>query len=86
MAESAKRALFAAGEIVTRQGAQAHYLYVLVSGQVDVLVSTEGGGPSDEEGTVEFVARFRQGPAGPEQTHHERARFVRGPRDRKSVV
>ncbi|HEX5100143.1 MAG TPA: mechanosensitive ion channel family protein [Polyangiaceae bacterium] len=43
LAESAKRAPFAAGEMITRQGAQAHYLYVLVSGQVDVLVSTDGG-------------------------------------------
>jgi CRP-like cAMP-binding protein len=43
LAESAKRAPFAAGEVITRQGAQAHYLYVLVSGQADVLVSAEGG-------------------------------------------
>jgi CRP-like cAMP-binding protein len=43
LAESAKRAPFAAGEVITRQGAQAHHLYVLVSGQVDVLVSAEGG-------------------------------------------
>jgi small-conductance mechanosensitive channel/CRP-like cAMP-binding protein len=44
LAESAKRAPFAAGEVITRQGAQAHHLYVLTSGQVDVLVSAEGGG------------------------------------------
>lgn len=43
LAESAKRAPFAAGEIITRQGAQAHYLYVLISGQADVLVSVDGG-------------------------------------------
>ena len=47
------------------------------------VLSTDAGGPGDAEGTVEFVARFREGPDGPEQTHHERARFVRSPRDRR---
>ena len=43
LAESVKRAPFAPGEVVTRQGAQAHWLYVLTSGEVDVLVGSEGG-------------------------------------------
>ncbi len=47
------------------------------------VVATEQGGPADEEGMVEFEARFREGADGPEQTHHERARFVRGPLDRR---
>lgn len=47
------------------------------------VVATEAGGPDDDEGTVEFVARYRQGLDGVEQTHHERARFVRRPRDRR---
>jgi SEC-C motif-containing protein len=47
------------------------------------VLSTDGGGPDDREGTVEFVARFRTGPAGVEQTHHERASFVRSPQDRR---
>src|SRR5258706_10524374 len=47
------------------------------------VVATEGGGQSDDEGEVEFVARFREGLEGPEQTHHERAHFVRGRPDRR---
>jgi SEC-C motif-containing protein len=47
------------------------------------VVATGGGGPSDDEGTVEFVARFRDGPEGEEKRHHEHARFVRGSRDRR---
>ncbi|MCC7139615.1 MAG: SEC-C domain-containing protein [Planctomycetes bacterium] len=47
------------------------------------IVATDRGGPEDDEGTVEFIARFREGPAGQEQAHHEKARFVRGGRDRR---
>jgi SEC-C motif-containing protein len=47
------------------------------------IVSTERGGSSDEDGTVEFKARFREGTDGPEQVHHERARFVRSVKDRR---
>jgi len=43
LVESAKPAPFAPGEVITRQGAQAHWLYVLTSGEVDVLISAEGG-------------------------------------------
>jgi len=39
LAESAKRAPFARGEVITRQGAKANFLYVLTSGEADVLVS-----------------------------------------------
>jgi SEC-C motif-containing protein len=37
--------------------------------------STEKGGPADQEGTVEFIARFRQD--GEEHQHHERSSFHR---------
>jgi SEC-C motif-containing protein len=37
------------------------------------ILSRHAGGPDDDEGEVEFVARFRV--AGKEQRHHERARF-----------
>ena len=37
------------------------------------VLSTRAGGPDDEEGEVEFVARFKV--ADNEQRHHERARF-----------
>jgi len=38
LAESVKRAPFAPGEVITREGAQAHWLYVLTSGEVDVTI------------------------------------------------
>src|SRR6185295_19112812 len=37
------------------------------------IVTTEGGGPKDEIGTVEFVARWKA--KGQELKHHERSRF-----------
>ena len=39
------------------------------------IVSTEAGGPSDDRGKVEFIARFDLG--GVAQVHHERADFAR---------
>ncbi len=39
------------------------------------IVRTEGGGPSDEQGTVEFIARFKV--KGFPQRHHEIGEFVR---------
>ncbi len=45
------------------------------------VLRVEGGGPGDREGSVEFVARYRTGPDGVEQAHHERARFVRRAED-----
>jgi SEC-C motif-containing protein len=39
------------------------------------IVSTEAGGPGDDEGVVEFVARYALD--GVEHTHHERSDFRR---------
>lgn len=39
------------------------------------ILSTEGGGTGEQTGTVEFVARFRQG--GMDQSHHETSNFRR---------
>ncbi|HEX2731371.1 MAG TPA: mechanosensitive ion channel family protein [Polyangiaceae bacterium] len=44
LAEAVKVAPFAAGEVVTRQGAQANWLYVLIQGQVEILIATATGG------------------------------------------
>jgi small-conductance mechanosensitive channel/CRP-like cAMP-binding protein len=44
LAESARSAPFAAGEIITHQGDAAHGLYVLTSGEVDVFVKGAEGG------------------------------------------
>ena len=38
--------------------------------------NTQGGGPDDERGEVEFVARFAD-ENGREHSHHERSSFVR---------
>jgi small-conductance mechanosensitive channel/CRP-like cAMP-binding protein len=45
LADGLRPAPFAAGEVMTRQGAEAHWLYLVVSGQARVLVSTEGAPP-----------------------------------------
>ncbi len=47
------------------------------------ILKTEKGGADDDEGMVEFVARFREGAGGAEQSHHERAHFVRSPSNRR---
>jgi SEC-C motif-containing protein len=39
------------------------------------IISTEAGGPADERGMVEFIARYRQ--EGRDQEHHEVSQFVR---------
>ena len=47
------------------------------------VVSTVRGGEHDDDGTVEFIAKWREGAAGAEQTHHEKAHFVRSPQNRR---
>jgi small-conductance mechanosensitive channel/CRP-like cAMP-binding protein len=42
LAESAKHAPFARGEMITKQGASANWLYVLVAGQAEVRVDRNG--------------------------------------------
>ncbi|MGC4087176.1 MAG: mechanosensitive ion channel family protein [Polyangiaceae bacterium] len=44
LAESAKLAPFVRGEVATRQGAVAHWLYVLSRGEVEVRVASDDGG------------------------------------------
>jgi SEC-C motif-containing protein len=39
------------------------------------IVSTHGGGLSEDAGIVEFIAQFKQG--GRDRQHHERSRFKR---------
>jgi CRP-like cAMP-binding protein/small-conductance mechanosensitive channel len=53
LAETARWSPFSPGEVITRQGAKAHWLYVLVSGRAQVRVESEGG--SDRE-VAELVA------------------------------
>jgi CRP-like cAMP-binding protein/small-conductance mechanosensitive channel len=43
LSESAKAAPFVQGEVVTRQGAKANWLYVLMSGEVEVRVKSTDG-------------------------------------------
>ncbi|HYO97720.1 MAG TPA: mechanosensitive ion channel family protein [Polyangiaceae bacterium] len=43
LARSTRPAPFVQGEVVTRQGAEAHWLYVLVRGDVEVRVATDRG-------------------------------------------
>jgi small-conductance mechanosensitive channel/CRP-like cAMP-binding protein len=44
LAESLHYAPFAAGEVLTRQGAEAHWLYLIVEGRVAVRVAVADGG------------------------------------------
>jgi small-conductance mechanosensitive channel len=44
LAKSVKVAPFASGEVVTKQDAQAHWLYVLTQGQVEIRVNLPDGG------------------------------------------
>jgi small-conductance mechanosensitive channel/CRP-like cAMP-binding protein len=46
LAERLSYAPFARGGIVTRQGTVAHWLYILVAGEVEVWLEQEGGGRS----------------------------------------
>lgn len=43
LAERLRFAPFMKGELMTRQGAEAHWLYILIKGSGEVIVSTEGG-------------------------------------------
>jgi CRP-like cAMP-binding protein len=42
VAEHLKYALFAPGETITKQGAVAHWLYIIISGMAEVRVNIEG--------------------------------------------
>ncbi len=43
VAESLKHALFVKGDVITRQGAVAHWLYIITEGEAEVILETEGG-------------------------------------------
>lgn len=43
MAERLKHALFTKGDILTRQGAVAHWLYILTEGEAEVALESESG-------------------------------------------
>ena len=43
LADSVRPAPFSAGEVITRQGATAHWLYLLTKGRAEILVATANG-------------------------------------------
>ena len=49
---------FTAGETVTKQGAVAHFLYVLASGKVDIIRRPEAGGEAKRVATIEAPSFF----------------------------
>ncbi len=51
-AEGLTFAPFAAGDTITRQGAEAHWLYLLVVGEAEVFVEHDGGGRTPIGGLV----------------------------------
>jgi small-conductance mechanosensitive channel/CRP-like cAMP-binding protein len=44
LAERLKYAPFASGDIISRQGAIAHWLYIIINGEAEVYLETPGGG------------------------------------------
>jgi len=53
LADAVRRAPFTAGEIITRQGANAHWLYILTEGEAEVRIATPEG---DERKVAELSA------------------------------
>jgi small-conductance mechanosensitive channel/CRP-like cAMP-binding protein len=49
---------FTAGETVTKQGAVAHFLYVLAAGKVEIRRHPEDGGPPKKVATIEAPSFF----------------------------
>ncbi|MGQ0628957.1 MAG: cyclic nucleotide-binding domain-containing protein [Phycisphaerales bacterium] len=43
LAERLRRVEFARGEVITRQGAEAHWLYILAAGRAEAFLATEDG-------------------------------------------
>jgi small-conductance mechanosensitive channel/CRP-like cAMP-binding protein len=56
LAAAVNQALYVPGEIITRQGAVAHWLYILASGSVEVRTNVDPDGPGGEPGYPVFVA------------------------------
>jgi CRP-like cAMP-binding protein len=52
VAAGLKFAPFSGGEAMTRQGAEAHWLYLIVRGQAEVRVSVDGGASSERVATL----------------------------------
>jgi small-conductance mechanosensitive channel/CRP-like cAMP-binding protein len=53
LAESVRVAPFSAGEVITRQGSPAHWLYILTKGKAEVRLS---GGTGEEKRVAELIA------------------------------
>jgi small-conductance mechanosensitive channel/CRP-like cAMP-binding protein len=58
LADGLVRVTYAAGEIVTRQGAVAHWLYILTKGEADVKVRVDHDGAGPEPAVIKQVAHI----------------------------
>jgi small-conductance mechanosensitive channel/CRP-like cAMP-binding protein len=58
MADHLRYAPFAAGETCTKQGAVAHWLYILTSGKVEIRRHVEGGSHAKTLATIEAPGMF----------------------------
>jgi small-conductance mechanosensitive channel len=61
LAQRVRVAPFARGEIMTHQGAQAHWLYVMISGEAEVRVCVDSTGPSEKIATLHGGDFFGEG-------------------------
>lgn len=52
LASGLKSAPFVRGEAITRQGAEAHWLYLIIRGQAEVRVTVDGSGSSEKLATL----------------------------------
>ncbi len=58
LAVDLSKAVYTAGEICTRQGARAHWLYILASGSVEVRVKVDPDGDGPAPATMKVVRRL----------------------------
>ncbi|MBX3160308.1 MAG: mechanosensitive ion channel [Deltaproteobacteria bacterium] len=58
LAAAMNQALYVPGELITRQGADGHWLYVLASGRVEVRTNVDPDGPGGEPGYPVYVANI----------------------------
>ena len=61
LARQLRVAPFTRGEVMTRQGAEAHWLYVMTKGDAEVWVSVDGGAASEKIATLHAGDFFGEG-------------------------
>jgi small-conductance mechanosensitive channel/CRP-like cAMP-binding protein len=58
LAAGMSHVMYTAGEVITRQGAVAHWLYVLIAGSAEIRATVDSDGPGGEPDKAVIVARI----------------------------